>query len=224
MLGEYWIDKQENGDRNSFFKMLDNQSLNADETAILNFMKVAQHRYENIKLPPEPRLDVSSLEKHFPNASENVLEALTKCCVLTYVFVPIRDFFSEKYKSSLSYMQRYALWKGAGFKGVKAYADDFIKESIYAQKPICENLFKLHKEMDIKDFSLKKLYDETIMDVLKNPQKVSLWNSKDETAISFRQAVFEAYPELKILPQRSPMIVSRSALPVNLNDFQQKTL
>lgn len=220
MLGKYWIDKQENGNQNSFFKMLDGMQLNADEKAIFDFMVEAQSRYENIKLPPEPRLNVSSLDGHFPKASEIVLEALTKCCVLTYVFVPIDNILNGKYKEKLSFSQRYALWKGTGFKGVNAYAPDFIKESIYQETPITSDLFDLHQQMNIKDFSLKQVYQETIEDVVKNPQKVSLWNSIAHNAVAFRQAVFKAYPDLS----GSVKTVCRSRTKIDLSFCQQKTL
>lgn len=224
MLGKYWIDKQQNGDKNSFFLMLDGQQLNSDEKAIFSFMQMAQNRYENIKLPPEPRLNVSSLAEHFPKASENVLEALTKCCVLTYVFVPISDILEGEYKNSLSYAQRYAMWKGTGFKGVNAYGPAFIKESVSKKTPVVDNLFQLHQQMNIKGFAVEKVYSDTIQDVLDNSQTETLWTSKDEKAIAFREASFKVYPDLKYQLYEEPKKISRFPNAINLRRCRQKTL
>ena len=224
MLGKYWIDKSEHGDKNSFFIMLDGMQLNSNEKEIFKFMQTAQFRYENIKLSLEERLKFSSLDKHLPNASEIVLEALTKCCVLTYVFVPICDILEGKYKDTLSYEQRYALWKGTGFKGVKAYAPYFIKESIYQLTPVSQDLLEKHQQMDIKDFSLEAVYQETMDDVVNNPQKISLWNSDDKKAIAFRDAVLNAYPDLNYPVDDTTKKICHSVPKVNFSSCRQKTL
>lgn len=224
MLGKYWIDKQENGDKNSFFKMLYGQQLNADEKVIFKFMQTAQDRYENIKLPPEERLDVSSLSEHFPKASEKVLEALTKCCVLTYVFVPINNILNGEYKKTLSYAQRYAMWKGTGFKGLDAYGPGFINEGVYKTTPDSDDLFEMHQQMNVKGFSVEQAYSDAIQDVLDNPQKNTLWTSKDEKAIAFQNAVFKAYPDLKLQLYATPKTVSHFSTAINFNRYRQKTM
>ena len=159
MMGEYWIDKSNNGGKNSFFQMLEGLQLNEEEKQIVAFMNEAQFRYENIILPPKSRLNVHSMEKYLPKASNTVLEALTKCCVLTGVFVPIRDITVGKYKDLLSYSQRFSMWKGSGFKGVAAYGHEFIKESLLDRDLQVENLFELHTQMNVKGFLVKNFSD-----------------------------------------------------------------
>ena len=223
MLGKYWIDKKENGEQSSFIKMFEGQPLNADEEAIFGFVKEAQERYERIVLFGQKRLTFSSLDKHLANASENTLEALAKCCVLTHIFVPIKEITEGEYKNSLSYSQRHALWKGTGFKGVRAYAGYFVSESVSQSTPIVENLFELHKQLDIKDCSLQEIYEETLTDALANPQKQSLWKSTDEKAVEFCNAAFAAYPDLKV--QKTGVKKISHSLPTGiLNNLRQKTL
>ena len=224
MLGEYWIDKQKNGNRNSFFLMLDGLELNADEKEIFHFMKEAQFRYENIMLPPKPRLDVCSLEPYFKKSSEPVLEALMKCCILTGIFVPIYEITKGKYKSSLSYSQRYAMWKGSGFKGRRSFGLAFINEALYKTAPFVDNLFALHTQMERKDFSVEQAYLTSVIEVSKNPQKTSLWTSKDKKAIAFRETVFECYPDLKTKLEQLPKMVCHAKTAIPLYNSRQKTL
>ena len=97
----------------------------------------------------------------------------------------------------MSYEQRHALWKGTGFKGLSAYGSEFIKQALNQEKPVCKNLFDLHQQMNIKDFSLEKEYLYSIEKSRAEVAKINLWNSSHPEAVAFREQVFNTYPALK---------------------------
>lgn len=226
MIGEYWIDKGNNGGNSSFLKKLENMDLNTSELEIYNFMETAQNRYEQILFPPLPRQNVGTLDAHMSKSSDEVLEALGRCCILTGVFIPIKEITTGHYKEKLSYSQRHSLWKGANFKGIGAYGSAFVEEALNSPSLVDDNLLKLHREMEVKGFCLKDVYSENMQKNLTS-DKNSVWKTKEPEAEGFRKQVFELYPELKALQERiekAPKKVSKSRVSIKLNSEYQKTL
>ncbi|MBE6450024.1 MAG: hypothetical protein E7013_05005 [Alphaproteobacteria bacterium] len=196
-MTNYWQNKAQNKGKCSYWDLVDEKNLNMEEKIVCSFMRRSEQRYEYIMLPPLPRLHLERLKYILPRVRPNVLQALTNCCVLTYTFVPIKDITTGWKEIDLSYEQRHALWKGTGFKGLSAYAGKFIGSSLSQEKPVCKNLFDLHCQMNIKDFSLQKEYLSSIEAGLKEPEKTTLWNSSCPEARAFREQVFTAFPMLK---------------------------
>ena len=180
---------------------LDNSVLNDEERVVLSTINEIKKRYATICLSAEPKKYFDELKSSLVKSSPAVLQAFARCCVETNNFVPIEKFTIGEWKDDFSYQQRFAMWQGTGFKGIFAYGEEFIREALEQDVPVCPNLWKIHSQMQVKDFPVKDIYKNSIWDSLKDQdkktKKITLWNSDQQSAKDFRTAVFQDIPELK---------------------------
>ena len=164
---------------------LNGQELNDADKELYKEIKEMKKRYNIISLSYQPKKEVASLKEVLKKAHPEVLRDFTRCCVETNTFVPIKEFVLGEWKDDFSYMQRFGMWYGTGFKGIHAYGKEFIEEALNQEVPVADNLWKYHSWMKVKNFSVEEVYNESRKESEKNPQKISLWNSKDQKAKFF---------------------------------------
>ena len=182
------------------------QALNEDERALYGIMEKMAQQYATVCIPPQPKQDVASLKNIMKGCHPEVLRDFTRCCVETNTFVPIEDIVIGKWKDDFSYMQRFGMWYGTGFKGIHAYGKEFIEEALNKSIPVTPHgLWKYHSWMQVKDFSVEKVYNASIEESKRNPKKISLWNSKDEQAQWFvtAYALRKTFPPVMETEERS---------------------
>jgi len=203
MFENFWKDRQENTGKNTYWTFFKGKTLNAEETRIQNFMQEMEERYIDICLIPRSKMDIAILKNVMSKASPDILEGLMRCCLLTNNFIPIKSILVGDWKNDFSYEQRFAMWRGANFKGAYAFAPDFIKEALNQGTPVTSNLWQKHLQIQKKMIPVEQIYADTIKETYKIPQKVSLWNSEDLNAQAFRNEVFSSSNKLKDLFENS---------------------
>ena len=168
------------------FYLDDGQALNDAERTLYGIMEKMAQQYATVCIPPQPKQDVAALRDIMKECHPEVLRDFMRCCVETNTFVPVKEFVVGEWKDDFSYMQRFGMWYGTGFKGIHAYGKEFIEEALNQEVPVVpHDLWKYHSWMQVKDFSVEKVYNESMEKSRKNPRKISLWNSKNTQARSF---------------------------------------
>ena len=180
-----WTDRKKNNGRNSYWKFFDGKKLSQEEKSIRTFIDGLEDRYINIDPERKNKKGVEEIKASMIKARPDILEALTRCCILTYVFVPIEKIVVGDWKRDFSYEQRFAMWRGADFKGIYAYGKPFVDEALDRDVLICPNLLELHLQMQVKGFSVADVYDDSMRESNGNPEKISIWNSKNPQAKDF---------------------------------------
>ena len=203
MFENFWQDRAENGGRNSYWAFFDGKNLTPEESQIHSFMEELEKRYASIYLTPLPRMNLESLKHAMTKASPDVLEGLTRCCLLTNIFIPIKEITVGDWEKDFSYEQRFAMWRGANFKGASSYGTSFINEALNKNVPAAQNLWEKHCQMKEKMPSVEQVYATSITESMANPKKVSLWSSTDPQAKTFRTDVFSNSTFLRELFEKS---------------------
>ena len=189
---------------------LDGKALNEYERKLYGVMEQMLRQHAMVCIPPQPKQDVASLKDTLKECHPEVLRDFTRCCVETNTFVPVKEFVVGDWVHDFSYMQRFGLWYGTGFKGIHAYGKEFIEEALdKSVPPVPYGLWKYHSWMQVKDFSVEKIYNESWEDSKKNPKKISLWNSKNEQAQWFVTAYMlrNTFPPVTEEEEKSSEIV-----------------
>ncbi len=203
MSGSFWFDRDMNNGFNSYWTFFKGKKLNRAEKVVKSFMKRLEARYEMISFFPKPVMRMERLKKVLTKVSVDVLEGLTRCCVLTNNFVPIKQIVVGDWKNDFSYARRFALWRGATFKGLHPYGKEFVEEALNQSEPVAENLWQMHKQMNEKRLSVTSIYEASIKESFADSQKTTLWNSNKVSAQAFRKQVFADCPDLEQLYNNS---------------------
>lgn len=167
------------------FYLNDDQELNDAERTLYGVMEKMAQQYATVCIPPQPKQDVAALKDVMKECHPEVLRDFMRCCVETNTFVPVEQIVIGSWKDDFSYMQRFGMWYGTGFKGIHAYGKEFIEEALNQEVPVTPYLWKYHSWMQVKDFSVEKVYNASREESIRNPKKISLWNSKNEQAKDF---------------------------------------
>ena len=188
---------------------LEDGNLNDAERTLYDEMRKIKDLFATICIPPLPKKDITSLKDIMKEAHPEVLRDFMRCCVETNTFVPIEKFAVGDWKNDFSYVQRFGMWYGTGFKGIHAYGKEFIEEALNQEVPVADMLWKYHSWMQVKNFSVEKVYNESRAESKKNPQKISLWNSKDPKALAFVNFydLRRSFPPVTEAEERSVKIV-----------------
>lgn len=155
MTVNFFQDRENNGGRNSYWNDIDSLCLNESDKKVVAFIQKAEERYENISFAPRERLVFEGLRQHLAQAQTPVLKALTQCCVMTAVFVPIKQMVCDWREIPVS--KRIALWAGTGFKAHHAFVGRLLNETL-AMPVTSADLFETLQPLSCKGFDLNAYY------------------------------------------------------------------
>lgn len=178
MSVNFFKDRDNNGGRNSYWKDIDSLCLNEADKKVVAFIRKAEQRYEDICFEPRERLSFETLRNSLTQVQLPVLKALTKCCVMTAIFVPIKQILCDWHEIPVS--KRVALWEGTGFKAHHAFVQGLLNETL--AKPVTSaDLFETLQPLACKGFDLKAYYLSSLN------AKAHVWYENSPKAEIFKQ-------------------------------------
>ncbi len=222
MVENFWKNREQNGNKCTYWNNIDGEKLNSSEKQVCRFMEKIEDRYMHIYLYPRDKLFFNSMRPNLPHCRENVLESYAQCAVMTNLFVPIQEMLFSW--NELSYEQANALWRGTGYKGHYAYAQDFICKELNKTAPSTDKLFNVHQMLETKGLKLSAVYAKHLDWTKHESQNVNVWDSLNSSSAKFRAQVIKAYPSLenKIMSLRPPVQVACHTRHVLKNTRQEE--